>query len=439
MNFSSPFGQKVFLCYSTSDCVMVQQIVADLRHHGIEVYCADYDMDLGADILAGLHRKIGESDGSIIFISEHSVRSEWISREVTWALAEESSGKTRIIIARISPCELPRELNAVSPLLGRYRYVDFVDDYAKALKVIVGTLQGDDVLRFKYTIGLGRQKSTGIIDAPSRKEAMHRVRQQTGLHPSSLVEAGKGKAPDFPARDSVGTFNFKCSHCAASLSATPDQVGSLASCPHCGKETTVPPYINFEERPSSGESPSFARIKSTVMGCGFNESRSRLTKLALGSLVAMLLMIALMGFYPTAIYILEYPFFVFGIMFAITGGRAYAKNKMASVLSVQTAYGFNYLVKIYGADNGKIVALLIIQGGNTMNQRLPFGRYRIKYALGRNWRNVDELFGAATVFRQADMVFHLYKQGMMIHGASIMLYPFAHEMLNTFAIPRCEF
>ncbi|MCI0418051.1 MAG: toll/interleukin-1 receptor domain-containing protein, partial [Acidobacteria bacterium] len=124
---------RVFLSYSTKNADVAQKITQDLRDRGIDIYYADLDMALGAAILEELHAKIAQSDCFLLLLSEHSVRSNWVEREVSFALTQQSAQRLQIVPVMVSQCELPGSISHI-------KYIDLVAGYEQGLDAIVKSI-----------------------------------------------------------------------------------------------------------------------------------------------------------------------------------------------------------------------------------------------------------------------------------------------------------
>ncbi|WP_146992064.1 hypothetical protein [Bradyrhizobium macuxiense] len=77
----------------------------------------------------------------------------------------------------------------------------------------------------------------------------------------------------------------------------------------------------------------------------------------------------------------------------------------ATTLTLKTAHGSNYFVKINDATSGRPVLALYLYGGSTVETQVPRGAFTLKYATGETWCGESELFGLSTVTWKADRVF----------------------------------
>jgi uncharacterized protein YjbI with pentapeptide repeats len=78
-----------FISYSTQDQEFAERLHADLQDKGVRCWFAPHDLPIGKEILGGIDEGIRLREKVRLILSEHSVRSVWVKREVTTALEEE--------------------------------------------------------------------------------------------------------------------------------------------------------------------------------------------------------------------------------------------------------------------------------------------------------------------------------------------------------------
>jgi hypothetical protein len=74
-------------------------------------------------------------------------------------------------------------------------------------------------------------------------------------------------------------------------------------------------------------------------------------------------------------------------------------------LTIKTAGGSNYFVKLNDAASGRRLLSFYLYGGSIFETRVPRGNLLLKYATGTAWCGEHELFGSSTETEQADRVF----------------------------------
>jgi DNA-binding CsgD family transcriptional regulator len=90
----------VFVSYSHADRPYVEVLAAHLRAAGIEVWYDD-ELAAGDRFDAVIHVQIDECDAVIVVLSPAAVASEWVDREIGYALQQ---GK-KVLPLLLSPCE----------------------------------------------------------------------------------------------------------------------------------------------------------------------------------------------------------------------------------------------------------------------------------------------------------------------------------------------
>jgi len=133
---------QVFISYSRKDLSFVEQLVADLKDAGFDVWYDVSGLRGGSRWMFEIEKALRESQFAIFVLSPDSIASEWVEREFLFA----SNRKLKLIPVLYRPCELP--LN--------YLNLNYVD------------VQGNNYRRNFDEIlsALGNQQTT----SPSQKE-----------------------------------------------------------------------------------------------------------------------------------------------------------------------------------------------------------------------------------------------------------------------------
>jgi len=90
-----------FISYSSKDQSFAERLYADLQSNGIRCWFAPEDMKIGDKIHHGIDESIRLYDKLLLILSEHSIASEWVEREVITALTKEGKEK-RIVLFPVS-------------------------------------------------------------------------------------------------------------------------------------------------------------------------------------------------------------------------------------------------------------------------------------------------------------------------------------------------
>lgn len=120
----SRLPQEVFLSHSSKDCKMAGRIAAILRGHGVPVWYSETNL-LGAQ---QWHDEIGKAlercDWFLIVLSPQATRSDWVKRELLYALRTPRY-KDRILPIYHRACD-PAKL---SWTLDDFQAVDLIEDF----------------------------------------------------------------------------------------------------------------------------------------------------------------------------------------------------------------------------------------------------------------------------------------------------------------------
>lgn len=112
----------IFLSHSSKDAKVAKQIAEGLRAMSYPVWYSDWAIAPSQSIVDKINEALARSDTLIVLLSENSVKSKWVERELNTALMSELSGEgVTVIPILIEDCEIPETLRAV-------RYIDMRSD-----------------------------------------------------------------------------------------------------------------------------------------------------------------------------------------------------------------------------------------------------------------------------------------------------------------------
>lgn len=117
----------------------------------------------------------------------------------------------------------------------------------------------------------------------------------------------------------------------------------------------------------------------------------------------------------------------------------YARAERIAPLRVVTRESSNhFFVKLEDWDSGVPIMGIFIRGGQSIETKVPLGRFRLKYATGTQWFGDanEDLFGPDTGTFQADKSFDFYETGNQISGYTVELFLHPHGNLRTSHINR---
>ena len=120
----SPLPREVFLSHSARDRRIVERLGNVLREHGVPVWYSRTSI-VGAK---QWHDEIGKAltrcDWFVLVLSPHSVKSQWVKRELLYALSD-----TRYDEPIVPLLHRPCKHQNLSWTLGVFEFVDFTTNF----------------------------------------------------------------------------------------------------------------------------------------------------------------------------------------------------------------------------------------------------------------------------------------------------------------------
>jgi hypothetical protein len=108
-------------------------------------------------------------------------------------------------------------------------------------------------------------------------------------------------------------------------------------------------------------------------------------------------------------------------------------------LRIDTPNGYNYFIKLVSADTSAEILTAFAYGGIPIELEVPLGVYKIRYAYGKDWYGLAELFGPDTSLAEADKLFSFNRTGNEISGFTVSLILNRSGNLHTKHLSRREF
>jgi hypothetical protein len=77
---------KVFLTHSSKNMDMVLSLGSMLKSANVEVYIAELNPEPGADLNEKIKRNLSDSDAVLVLLTDEGIRSDWVWREIKYAI-----------------------------------------------------------------------------------------------------------------------------------------------------------------------------------------------------------------------------------------------------------------------------------------------------------------------------------------------------------------
>ncbi len=99
---------RVFLSHSWADKPTARLLATRLADRGIRVWLDEDEIKIGDSLIEKIREAIDVVEYVVVLLSETSVRSEWVRREVDVAMNQEIDGKrVKVLPVRLDECDFP--------------------------------------------------------------------------------------------------------------------------------------------------------------------------------------------------------------------------------------------------------------------------------------------------------------------------------------------
>lgn len=123
-----------FLSHSSKDKGFVRRLAADLVAHGVKVWLDEQRILVGDSIPEKIAQGLAESDFFLIVVSQNSVESSWVKKELNGALVHEiERRKVKVMPIRIDGAHVPDSI--IDKAYADFR-VSYEDGFRKLLESI---------------------------------------------------------------------------------------------------------------------------------------------------------------------------------------------------------------------------------------------------------------------------------------------------------------
>jgi len=127
-----------FLSHSSKDKPFIRQLASDLAKEGIDTWLDEHRILVGDSITEKIGQGLAQSDYFIIALSESSVSSAWVKKELSGALLREvERRKVTVLPIKLSECQIPE-------MLQDKKYADFSKSYKEGLQQLIQTMKAGE-------------------------------------------------------------------------------------------------------------------------------------------------------------------------------------------------------------------------------------------------------------------------------------------------------
>ncbi|ETR73095.1 MAG: hypothetical protein OMM_01224 [Candidatus Magnetoglobus multicellularis str. Araruama] len=126
--------KSIFISHSNKDKEIARKISADLQARGIRIWLDEAEIKIGDSLIQKISEAIKTTDFILVLLTENSVNSVWVQKEIKTALNREIESKQKYLLpVVVGNPELP------SFLMDRL-YVNLDESYEEGISSIVNTV-----------------------------------------------------------------------------------------------------------------------------------------------------------------------------------------------------------------------------------------------------------------------------------------------------------
>ena len=130
-----------FISHSSKDKKFVRQLAADLVANGIQVWLDEQRIRVGDSIPEKVAQGLAESDFYLIVISNNSVQSAWVQKELNVALVREIERRhVAVLPIKIDDVKVP------DSLIDK-KYANFAESYLTGLNEVIDAIKSEKVTK----------------------------------------------------------------------------------------------------------------------------------------------------------------------------------------------------------------------------------------------------------------------------------------------------
>lgn len=128
-----------FLSHSTKDKPFVRRLAADLVANGIKVWIDEQNILVGDSVPEKIAQGLAESDFFLIVVSQQSVESAWVKKELSSALVHEiERRKVAVMPIKLDDAKMPDSIHDKL-------YADFRNSYEDGLQKLLRSIKAREV------------------------------------------------------------------------------------------------------------------------------------------------------------------------------------------------------------------------------------------------------------------------------------------------------
>ena len=129
----------LFLSHSSDDKPFVRTLADELEKHHVTVWLDERNIGVGDSIPEKLASIISSFDYFCLIVSDTSIKSDWVLRELNSAMPRIVAKKAKLLPVRLNKVPLP-------PLIADIKYADFTENFNSGFENLLKAIDNYDLL-----------------------------------------------------------------------------------------------------------------------------------------------------------------------------------------------------------------------------------------------------------------------------------------------------
>lgn len=161
---------RVFISYSHQDRDFVDCLAEDLKASGVNVWLDKWEIQVGDSLTRRISEGIHEAGYLAVVLSPHSVRSEWVQRELNAGLVKELDLRRVFLLPILKqPCQIPA-------IIADKKWADFRERYDFGLQQLLSRFALEETILEPETVLIPEGEFTiGSEEGRSNERPLHPV------------------------------------------------------------------------------------------------------------------------------------------------------------------------------------------------------------------------------------------------------------------------
>ena len=154
---------SVFLSHSWNDEFFTRRLAETLQDAGVYVWIDEAELRVGDSLISKISDAIDQTDYVVAVLSQNSVNSNWVKKELELAMTEEINGKrVKVLPILIEECEIPLYLR--DKVYADFTNANDPDEFKRSLSKLLNAF----IRQFQETVTISDKTTVRALITSTR-------------------------------------------------------------------------------------------------------------------------------------------------------------------------------------------------------------------------------------------------------------------------------